>query len=186
MIGGPGGTCGRVRQHERANALRIGRGEERRHQRPFVRAHDGGAVAADRVQHGSHVVHPLLQRRQPVERYRVRQADPMLVERDQPAERGQPPQVVREARNLPTRLHMAEPGGDQQQVEISLADNLVGDVNAVLLRISGLSKHAVIRMRHASDEVNRGTEHSRRCRTSRGGSGAIAKRGGRSALATGI
>ena len=74
---------------------------------------------------------------------RVGKAHPVLVERDQSAEGRQPPKEVREARDLPTRLQMAEPGGDQQQVEIALADHLVGDVDAVLLRVPSLGNHAL-------------------------------------------
>jgi hypothetical protein len=78
----------------------------------------------------------------------------VLVERDQSAERRQPPKVVREARNLPTRLQMAEPRGDQQQVEIALSHHLVGDVDPVLLRVAGLGKHVLSRICHVSGEFN--------------------------------
>src|SRR6266545_3365396 len=56
---------------------------------------------------------------------------------------------MRKAWYLPSRFQMAEPVGDEQKIEIALTDNLVGDVDAVFLRIAGLREHLLAGMCHA-------------------------------------
>ena len=86
---------------------------------PLVCAHHRHPLASDRIEHRTHVVHPLLQRREPVERDRVGKAHPLLVERDQPAERSQSANVMSDVGDVPSRLHVAVPRADQEQVQIT-------------------------------------------------------------------
>ena len=97
----PGGSGGRVRKNERTHPVRVGRGEQRSHQRSLVGTQQHGALDPDGIHDRAHVGHPLLEERQSVDRNRIRETDPPLVERDHATERRQPAEVVRKAREVP-------------------------------------------------------------------------------------
>lgn len=71
-------------EEQRARSPQIGRGEQDRHRAAFGSAEQGGALRADRVQHGAHVIHAGLEARQLVGVDPVAQAGSGLVEQDQP------------------------------------------------------------------------------------------------------
>ena len=81
------GACGRVQQDECARPLGIRRGEEPAIGEASPAPDDRGPLEADGVHHRGHVVHPVPERGELLGPDRIGQADPVLVERDQPAER---------------------------------------------------------------------------------------------------
>ena len=144
----PGGSGGRVRKHERAHPVRVRRGEQRSHHRSLIGTQQHGALDPDGIHDRAHVAHPLLQERKSVDRNRIRQTDPTLVERDHATERREPAEVVRKAREVPARLDMAEPGRDENEIGRPFAHDLIRDVNVTRLRISRLRRrHSAMRMR---------------------------------------
>ena len=161
-------ACGRVHQDECARTLRIRGGEELRHRRGLAGAGDHGTLEADGVHDRGHVVHPVLERRELPGRDRIGQADPVLVERDQPAERGEAAQIVRIARQIPPCLDMAEPRGDEHDVlRVALADDLVRDVRIALLRVLRLWHHSQDDRRRRSARVKSVYTDARRRRLPR-------------------
>ena len=117
-------------------ALGVGGREQRRHRTALGRAEQDRALGADGVHHRQHVVHPLLERLRG--RDRVRQPAAALVEDDQPAERGEPPQEVRGRRVLPVLLDVRQPLRHQDHVDVAFADHLVGDAQLAGFCESGL------------------------------------------------
>jgi hypothetical protein len=67
------------------------------------RAEDSCPFRADRIEDGAQVVHPLLERREPIVGNAVRETRSALVEQDQAREGGKPVQEVRVLRDLPAR-----------------------------------------------------------------------------------
>ena len=123
-------------QPERTLGIR-GR-EQQAHRATFGRAQERRPVRSDRLHHGSHVVHPLLERRQAVLGHPIRQARATLVEHDQPTERRQPPIERRERRRFPRHLEMRDVAADDDQVGRTIAQNLVGDVSISTLDVTRL------------------------------------------------
>ena len=114
-----------AQRHQRQRAVRV-RGREQRAHRPALgHADHGRALGAGGVHHRAHVVHALLQRRDP--QHPVRQPGPALVEQDQPPHRGQPPVEGRQRRPLPAGLERAHPAVHEHDVQRPVADHLVGD-----------------------------------------------------------
>ena len=70
-------------EDEGTRALGIRCGEENGHTAAFRMPEQCGALRPDGVENRAHVVHPLLERRQPVVRDAVGHAGPALVEQDQ-------------------------------------------------------------------------------------------------------
>ena len=91
-------------QQQPQRALGIGGREQQAHRAALGRAEERRPLGPDRLHHGAHVVHPLLERRQAILGHPVRQARAALVEQDQPAERRQPPIERRERRRFPRHL----------------------------------------------------------------------------------
>jgi hypothetical protein len=102
------------------------------------RAEQCGAFGPRRVHHCPDVVHPLLERRQTVERDGVGHARAALVEQDQPGERCESIEEPREARLLPDVLDVRDPTMDEYEVLRSIADNLISDVQLAAARVSRL------------------------------------------------
>jgi len=74
-----------VRTHhdQRRGPLRVGGAEEQAHRPAFGAPHQGGAFRADRVHHGAHIVHPLVERRKLGVRDTVGEPGAAFVEEDQ-------------------------------------------------------------------------------------------------------
>ena len=66
----------------------------------------------------------------------VREPHAALVEEDQPGEAGKPLHETAVARQLPVRLQVREPAHDEDQVDVALAQHLVGDVDVAGARVA--------------------------------------------------
>jgi hypothetical protein len=132
----------RVHEHEGAHPARVGRGHQDREGPDIVRGHERGALRSDRVEHGDRIVHPLLEGRRRRGRNWVREPDAAPVEAHQPAERRQPLGGTGQERLLVPRVSGDEIGVHQHEVEWSVAEHLVGDVDVAALGVSGLGGQA--------------------------------------------
>ena len=138
---------------QRVRPLRVRRREQDAHVAALRGAEHRRSLRADRVHHGSHVVHPLLERRQVTLRDRIRHPGAALVEEDEARERGEPLEAVDEARKLPRQLDVRHPPRDVHEVGRSLADHLKRDVHPGGLCVARLRRHrttiASLRVRRA-------------------------------------
>jgi len=123
---------------EGARALRIRRREDDGHTSAFGMAEQRGALAADRVHHGAHVVHAHFDGRQVRDIDAIRQPRAALVEEDEPAER----RKVAERSGLPGlfphQLDVRHEARHVDEIERPIADDLVRDAQVAALRILGL------------------------------------------------
>ena len=137
IVGGGEPAGGRRAEDQRGDLLRVGRGEQDAHRRAFRVAEQHGLRRPGGAHHGAHVSHALRERQ--VAYRAVRQAGVALVEQDQPAERRQALEEPGRVRALPQQVEVAHQAGDEQDVPVALAENLVGDVHAVVgQRVAGL------------------------------------------------
>src|SRR6185437_4423241 len=83
----------------------------------------------------------------------VGETGPTLVEDDQPAERGEPPKEGGLQRVFPGQLDVCDPAGDEDEVDCSVPDHLVGEVDVAALGVSGLRSHGAS-LREAGEDVN--------------------------------
>ena len=120
---------------QRARPLGIGRGEQRAIGPPSDTPNERRPLGADGVHHGPHVVHPLLERRQSLDRHRIGQPGAALVEEDQPRERREPLGGTARTPARPRSARCARPSPDEHQVDRSVADDLVGDVDVAAPRV---------------------------------------------------
>ena len=104
-------------QQQAERALGVGGREQQAHRAGLRRAEERRALGPDRLHHGAHVVHPLLERRQAILGHAVGQAGAALVEQDQPAERRQPAIERRQGRRLPRHLDVGDVAADDDQVD---------------------------------------------------------------------
>ncbi len=118
---------GAVDEHETRNPIRLGGGEERRDGAGGARPDEGRPLDTDGIHHGLHVVDPVLGRDRVVQRDRVGESHPPLVQHDHPRERGKARREPRQPRVLPLRFQVVEPLRDEHHVGRTLADHLVGD-----------------------------------------------------------
>jgi hypothetical protein len=127
---------GRRAEDQRGDLLRVGHGEQDAHRRAFRVAEQHGHRRPGGAHHGAHVGHALLERQ--VAYRAVRQAGVALVEQDQPAERRQPLEEPGRVCVLPQQVEVAHQAGDEHDIPVALAENLVGDVHAVVgQRVAG-------------------------------------------------
>src|SRR5205085_3605513 len=75
------------------------------------------------------------------ERVPVRHAGAALVERDDPAERGEPLEEPARERILPHHVDVRDPPGDEDEIERTVAEDLIGDVDVAALRVARLGVH---------------------------------------------
>lgn len=83
-------------------------------------------VGTDRIHHRADVVHPFLQRWQVLDR--VRQPNPAHVEEDQPPVTGKPAQEPLGLGVLPRQLDVARPVECEHDIDRTIPDDLVGDL----------------------------------------------------------
>ena len=103
VIVSPGEAGEGADQGEGGHALGIGRCEQERQRPALGEADDGGALGPDRIEHGPHIVHALLERR---DGHPIRQPRPALVEADEPAEGRIAPEHPAPVRVVPLLLEM--------------------------------------------------------------------------------
>jgi hypothetical protein len=113
--------------NERLRAVRVGRREEDAHRDSFGRPQQGGPLGAGGIHDGPNVVHALLERRRL--RHRIRQPGPAPVEGDHSRELREALEHARPRLRLPYELDVVDEASDDDQVEVALAEHLVGDVD---------------------------------------------------------
>jgi hypothetical protein len=95
-------------------------------------------LGAGGVDHRPHIVHPLLERRELVQRDRVRHAGAPLVEQNQPAERSEACQEASVVRLFPLPFDMIQPVADEDHINGAVAGYLVRDVPLFGVRVPRL------------------------------------------------
>jgi hypothetical protein len=112
-----------------------GRGIEQRHRPALGYPEQRRAFAPDLVQDCLNVVHALLKGEDL--RASIRHAGAPLIEQDDAAERAEAPEKCTVVGRLPDRVNVRNKAGNEQQVERTLAENLIGDMNVVTLDVAG-------------------------------------------------
>ena len=120
---------------ERLRAVRIRGREQDAHRDALRDPEQRRPLRARGVHHGTYVVHALLERRRL--RHRIRQSRAPPVEVDHPGERREAVEEPRRRLVLPDQLDVREIPVDQDQIEVALAEHLVGDVEVAALRVPG-------------------------------------------------
>ena len=125
--------------HQRRDPFRVSRREQQRLCDRVLLHVQHRPLGAGGVHHRADVVHPRVQRRDRVGVDAVGQPGAAPVEQQQPRAGAQAAQQARGRRPLPDQLHVRhEAGQDRHHVDRSVADHLVGDVDAVgRLRVPG-------------------------------------------------
>src|SRR5262245_17508277 len=96
-------------------------------------------------------MHALLEREDL--RAAVEHAGTALVEQDNAAERGEAPEECAMVGRPPGRFDVRNETRNEQQVERTFAEDLIGDVNVVALDITGRGYCSHRFLRHASEAV---------------------------------
>jgi hypothetical protein len=117
----------------------VGGGEQSAHRTALGDPEQRRAVAPGGVHHRMQVARRLLEGGRATET--VGQALPSLVVDDQASEGGEAPQHAGGRGLLPEQLEVRDEAGDEHQVEVSLAMDLVGDADAVRVGVVGLRFH---------------------------------------------
>ena len=130
-----------MEERKRGRLLRVGRREQGRHQAALVRTEDQRPLRADRAHHRTHVLHPRLQRRKRAAP--VGQTRAALVEQDQPKRLGQPLVERPPVPGLPPVDEVRAVVGDEDEVPLALAHDLVGDRHPAAPHIPDLRLHPV-------------------------------------------
>jgi hypothetical protein len=104
-----------------------------------MRGQQDGSRRAHRVEDGAHVVHSRFQSRKVAPE--VRQAGPALVEQDQPEPSGETFVEAAPMWRLPAVDEVGDVVRDVDQVDVAVADHLVGDRNAAAARVADVERH---------------------------------------------
>ena len=123
------------------SAIGVGRGEDEPHQPPAQGRDQRRPVATGRVHDRADIVDPGLDRRQGLDRHRVGHADATLVERDEPPDLREPSTDLRDRRHVPLGFLMTHPLVRQDEIDRPLAEDLVGEVQAVDSSVVRLGIH---------------------------------------------
>jgi hypothetical protein len=114
-------------------------GDEAQQERPGVgHAHQHGTACAGRFEHRAQVLHPVLRQRATVRRALVGESGAARVEPDHAAERREPVQVAQRRRVFEDHVHRAPQPDRVDEVEGSVAENLIGDTVAADRRETGV------------------------------------------------
>ena len=108
--------------------------EKHGHEGSVVEAEEGHLVRSRRVEDGDGILHLRVEVRQAVERDWVGQPRPSTIEVDQAPERAQPAEEASEVGEVPDRLHVVYPCVDEQDVDRSRPDGLVGEMDVSVPR----------------------------------------------------
>jgi hypothetical protein len=109
----------------------VHRGEDEPHQASAQGRDQRRPVATGRIHDRADIVDPGLDRRQGLDRHRVGHADATLVERDEPPDLREPSPQLRDRRHVPLGFLMTHPLVRQDEIDRPLAEDLVGEVQAV-------------------------------------------------------
>ena len=121
----------RPEQDERRRAVRIGRREEDRERSGRVHAEERRSLGARGLHHRQRVRHPRLQGRKPIDRQRVGEACATRVEEHEASDRCEGDEERTERGDRPEQLDVRVGRCDHQEVDRSVADDLVRDVGPV-------------------------------------------------------
>lgn len=119
-------------QDECGHALRVRRGERDGKRSAFRATEHGGSLRADSVHHSAQIIHPFLERRH---RDAIGQSGATLVEHDQTTKRRESLEVSALGWVLPLQLEVRDEWWNVNEVEGSIADDLIGDVHVARLRV---------------------------------------------------
>lgn len=117
----------------------MARREQNAQRAALAPAEDVRALAANRIEDGASILHPLLERRNTWRS--IGKPSTTLIEADQPRKRRQPLDEAHPCRLLPFHREVRDPARDHQQVVRSLTDNLVGDVDLAVLDVEDRRRH---------------------------------------------
>ena len=123
-------------QDQGTDAFGIRCGIEHAHRSRSADTHERGPFRTGGIAHRPNIVHPLLQRRQLGEGDGIREARTPLVEDDQAAERRKPLVIASRHRRVPEELEVGQPVRHEDQIRRAVADDAVGDADAVRVRVS--------------------------------------------------
>ena len=130
VVGSPGAAGEGGVERQRAHPLGGRGGEQHRHRAAFHDRDQVGAGGARGVHHGAHVVDLLLERRGAARA--VGHPGAAAVVEDHAAEAAQAVEEARHGGVLPERLDGGERLRDEDDVALALAEDLVGDRDAVV------------------------------------------------------
>lgn len=150
----------RVEERERARPLRIGGRLERCHRATVMRTQEDSAGRADRIEHGTDVVHPRLERGKVAAE--IGEAGPPLVEQDQSERLRELFVEAPPMRRLLAVNKVREIVGDLEQIGLAVTDDLVRDRHAAAPGVANIRVHG-----NSFVDFNRGDN---------GGGGAVAPR----------
>ncbi len=147
----------RALQDQRDGPLGMSGSKEHCERAALGLAHDRSALASERVQERSDVVHALLERGRAG--HAVGHAHSPLVEEDQPRELAQPLAVAAELWKLPEHLEVRDRALDVDEIDGSVADDAVGDVDITAAREADLGHATSIERAHlCPKECGRGSD----------------------------
>jgi hypothetical protein len=133
---------GAVVDHERERPSRERGREQGHHPRRGVLAKECATPRTGSVQYSAKVIHPVLKGRLTSRRGLIGKAGSALVEKNQPREPGQPLEELGDGRNIPRVLEAEHPRLHDDEVDRPVAYDLIGDVEAVALRIRDRIRHS--------------------------------------------
>ena len=119
-------------EHELTAALRVGRGQQHRDEAADLDGEDRRALGTGRVQDRDHVGHLGLEIGYAIGWHGIRQTGPATVEVDQPGEPAQPTQEARVLGDFPDELDVVDPVVDEEEVDRTVADDLVGEMDVAV------------------------------------------------------
>ena len=141
VIGRPVELRPRFEQDQRLTACRVSGCEQGCCSAALGVAQDGCPLDADRIHDDAHVLDSLLHRWGPGDR--VGEPCAGLVEQDQLRERGEATQHRARRGIAPEERHVRDDPADQNEVDRTLAHNLVSDAGLTLLRVTRLGRHSL-------------------------------------------
>src|SRR5262249_59521079 len=101
-------------------------------------SHDGGASRANGIKHRSHVLGPVLPRWRSATAYWVRHARATAIKNDVPADGSQAPVKRGRGWQIPDQVDVAAQSIVHDQIDRSVADDLIAHLRTVDLDIVGL------------------------------------------------
>ena len=132
---------GRGEQHEGPTSLGERLGEQHGDEGSVVEPDHDCLLRTRRVEDGDGVLHLRLEIREPIERNGVRQAGAPPVEVDQSTERAEASQEPGEIRQVPDCLNVMDPGIDKEQIDVTGANRLVGEMDLAVPCEVGFGHH---------------------------------------------
>ena len=135
-----------MEQRKCASALRVGRGEQRRHSAPLMRRENDCLLRSGGVEHSMQVLHPRLQCRELAAV--IGQPGASLVEQDQPKRPRQAQVEVAPTWVLPRKDQVRHETRHVHEVGLAASKYLIGDRRAAIADVAGLRLHRRSVSRH--------------------------------------